>query len=176
MDGDEAGEDEDGDGDGDGEGEGEEGSADSSEEEEGSEQNEYEADGFVVDEEDAEDGEGEGGEASEGQEVRKKRKKRRRDKQFALDEEDYDLLEEAVSGLGVLLGYRVRGYRGLVCECVGSGRVGLAVGVSGARQWQRPSWQKQQWVWWTGAACRVLESVELQQASCQGQACRAAVT
>lgn len=94
----EAGEDgEEGEGDGEGEPEGEDASADSSEEEEGSEQNEYEADGFVVDEEDAEDGDGEGGEASDQEAVRKKRKKRRRDKQFALDEEDYDLLEEAVS-------------------------------------------------------------------------------
>lgn len=51
---------------------------------------------------DMQDGEGEGeGEAGEGDEqgVRKKRRKRRRDKQFALDEEDYDLLEEAVSRL-----------------------------------------------------------------------------
>lgn len=44
------------------------------------------------------EGEGEGGEGDE-QGVRKKRRKRRRDKQFALDEEDYDLLEEAVRAL-----------------------------------------------------------------------------
>lgn len=78
----------DGEGDGEGEGEGEEGSADSSEEEEGSEQNEYEEDGFVVDEEEAEN---DGGEDSD-QGVRKKRRKRRRN--FALDEEDYMLLED----------------------------------------------------------------------------------
>lgn len=78
----------DGDGDGEGEGDGEEGSADSSEEEEGSEQNEYEEDGFVVDEEEAEN---DGGEDSDPG-VRKKRRKRRRD--FALDEEDYMLLED----------------------------------------------------------------------------------
>lgn len=64
------------------------------------------ADGFVVDEDfadgdEGEEGEGGGGEGGSGGEedagVRKKRRKRRRDKQFALDEEDYDLLEEAVS-------------------------------------------------------------------------------
>lgn len=66
------------------------GSVDSSEEEEDG-QNEYEADGFLVDEEEAE---GEGEEDEEGgAEVRKaKRKKRRRN--FALDEEDYELLED----------------------------------------------------------------------------------
>lgn len=66
------------------------------------------ADGFVVDEDfaDGDEGEEEGGggeEGSGGEEdagVRKKRRKRRRDKQFALDEEDYDLLEEAVSFFG----------------------------------------------------------------------------
>lgn len=87
-------------GDAEGEGEGEEGSAvDSSDEEEGSEQNEYEADGFVVDEDEGGEGEedGEGGDGGEGSDggVRKRRRKRRRDKRtFALDEEDYELLED----------------------------------------------------------------------------------
>jgi hypothetical protein len=70
------------------------------------------ADGFVVDEDFADGDEGEeggGGEGGSGGEedagVRKKRRKRRRDKSFALDEEDYDLLEEAVSTLR--LGFRV---------------------------------------------------------------------
>jgi len=73
-----------------GSGDGDDGSVDSSEEEEDGE-NEYEADGFVVDEDEAE-GDGEG-DASD-QEIPKAKKKKRRRQQFALDEEDYELLED----------------------------------------------------------------------------------
>ncbi|WIA22113.1 hypothetical protein OEZ85_004454 [Tetradesmus obliquus] len=92
ADGDGDGEAADGEGDGEAAAEGEagsgSGSADSSEEEEDGE-NEYEEDGFVVDEDVADE---EGEEGSEEHVGRKKRKKRRRD--FALDEEDYELLED----------------------------------------------------------------------------------
>eukprot|EP00879_Flechtneria_rotunda_P009599 GHRR01010046.1.p1 GENE.GHRR01010046.1~~GHRR01010046.1.p1 ORF type:complete len:409 (+),score=151.65 GHRR01010046.1:295-1521(+) len=69
-----------------------EGSVDSSEEEEEDGENEYEVDGFVVDEEeDGGDGEGD----AEGSDVEvPKSKKKKRKRNFALDEEDYMLLED----------------------------------------------------------------------------------
>eukprot|EP00878_Enallax_costatus_P013021 GHUV01013605.1.p1 GENE.GHUV01013605.1~~GHUV01013605.1.p1 ORF type:complete len:485 (+),score=159.20 GHUV01013605.1:698-2152(+) len=81
--------DEAGEGSGDEEGEGD--NVDSSEEEEDGE-NEYEADGFLVEEGDEEGGEGEGEDSD--QEVRKSSKKKRKKRNFALDEEDYELLED----------------------------------------------------------------------------------
>ena len=63
-------------------------------EDEDEEQNEYEADGFIVDDAE-EDDEGEADEGEAEQAARKKRKKkRRREREHRLDDDDYDLLEE----------------------------------------------------------------------------------
>lgn len=88
-----------GEGSGDEAGEGED--VDSSEEEEDGE-NEYEADGFLVEEGEDEGGEGEGEDSD--QEIRKSSKKKRKKRNFALDEEDYELLEDNQVTVGTCSG------------------------------------------------------------------------
>ena len=78
---------------GEGEAEPEGEAVDSSEEEDDEAENEYEEDGFVVDEADEEEEGGEG-EASDQEAKKKAKKKKKRKRDYALDEEDYDLLED----------------------------------------------------------------------------------
>ncbi|WOH06329.1 hypothetical protein DCAR_0625754 [Daucus carota subsp. sativus] len=65
------------------------------EDEEG--EDEYEKDGFIVDdvdEEEQQDGEDEGAESDEERQKKKKRKKRESEKNYELDEDDYELLQD----------------------------------------------------------------------------------
>ncbi|EFN54675.1 hypothetical protein CHLNCDRAFT_58171 [Chlorella variabilis] len=73
-----------------------EGSSDDSSDEGGEDENEFENDGFIVDEAEDEGGEekGAGGSDVEGAAEAKKRRKKKRRRELVLDEEDYELLED----------------------------------------------------------------------------------